>query len=229
MKRILHYFTKYELALWTCSVLLTVLSFLLFDRKNPTTLIASLIGVTSLIFCAKGNPVGQILMIVFSLIYGFISFSFAYYGEMITYLCMTLPMAVFSLIAWLRHPFKGNRSQVAVHRITKKELLLILLLSAVVTAVLYYVLKHFNTANLLPSTLSVTTSFIAAALTLCRSPYFALAYAANDLVLIVMWILASTEDLSYLSVVICFAVFLANDLYGFFNWIKMQKKQLQNT
>ena len=80
MKKILHYFTKYELALWGCSVLLTVLSFLLFDRKSPTTLLASLIGVTSLIFCAKGNPVGQILMILFSIIYGFISFSFAYYG-----------------------------------------------------------------------------------------------------------------------------------------------------
>lgn len=229
MKKILHYFTKYELALWGCSVLLTVLSFLLFDRKSPTTLLASLIGVTSLIFCAKGNPVGQILMILFSIIYGFISFSFAYYGEMITYLCMTLPMAVFSLISWLKNPFKGNKSQVAVHKITKKELLLILLSSVVVTIALYFILKHFNTANLLPSTLSVTTSFIAAALTLCRSPYFALAYAANDIVLILLWILASTKDLSYLSVVICFAVFLANDLYGFFNWKKMQKRQMQQT
>lgn len=74
------------------------------------TLIASLIGVPSLIFCAKGNPVGQILMIVFSILYGIISYGFAYYGEMITYLGMTLPMAVFSLVSWLRNPYEDKPS-----------------------------------------------------------------------------------------------------------------------
>ena len=62
-------------------------------------------------------------------------------------------------------------------------------------------------------------------LTFRRSPYYALAYAANDVVLIVLWTLAAIEDLSYLSVIICFVMFLANDLYGFLNWRKMQKKQ----
>ena len=55
---------------------------------------------------------------------------------------------------------------------------------------------------------------------------FTLAYAANDIVLIVLWILASLSDLSYLSVVICFLMFLVNDLYGFVNWKRMQKRQL---
>ncbi|MBQ3036739.1 MAG: nicotinamide riboside transporter PnuC [Lachnospiraceae bacterium] len=87
------YFKKREIALWSGSVILILLSFLIFDRSNGLTLIASLIGVTSLIFCAKGNPVGQVLMILFSVLYGIISYGFAYYGEMITYLGMTLPTA----------------------------------------------------------------------------------------------------------------------------------------
>lgn len=33
-------------------------------------------------------------MVLFSLLYGIISYAFAYYGEMITYLGMTMPMAV---------------------------------------------------------------------------------------------------------------------------------------
>ena len=53
----------------------------------------------------------------------------------------------------------------------------------------------------------------------------ALAYAANDVVLIVLWIMATAVDISYLSVVVCFAVFLINDLYGFLNWLKMEKRQ----
>ena len=96
-------------------------------------------------------------------------------------------------------------------------------LTAVVTFGFYFILDHFNTANMIPS---VTTSFIAVYLTLRRSPYFALAYAANDVVLIVLWTLAATEDISYLSVIICFVMFLVNDLYGFVSWKRMEKRQM---
>ena len=189
------------------------------------TLTASLIGVTSLIFSAKGNPIAQVLMIIFSLIYGIISFSFAYYGEMITYLGMTMPMAVFALVSWLRNPYNGNKSQVKVNHIHRSEVAFMLILTAVVTVVFYFILEFFNTANIVPSTISVTTSFLAVYLTFRRNPFFALAYAANDIVLIVLWIMAVMTDLSYVSVVICFTVFLANDIYGFINWQKMKKKQ----
>jgi nicotinamide mononucleotide transporter PnuC len=224
-KRIIKYFSTVEIALWVSSVTLITASFFLFDRTGYLTLLASLIGVTSLIFNAKGNPFGQILMIVFSLLYGFISWTFAYYGEMITYLGMTAPMALFALISWLKNPYKGNKSQVTVNRISKKEVVFMMLLTLVVTVIFYYILKYFNTANLLPSTFSVTTSFIAVYLTFRRSPYFALAYAMNDLVLIILWSLASVTDISYLSVVICFIVFLVNDMYGFISWKRMEKKQ----
>lgn len=80
------YFSKTEIGLWCSSVGLIVLSFCAFDCENYLTLVASLVGVTSLIFNAKGNPFGQLLMVIFSLLYGIISFTFAYYGEMITYL-----------------------------------------------------------------------------------------------------------------------------------------------
>ncbi len=219
------YFAPGEWILWGCSVFLVLLSFLLFDRGNYLILTASLIGVTSLIFNAKGNPFGQVLMILFSVLYGIISYTFAYYGEMITYLGMTAPMALFALISWLKNPYKGNRAQVTVNRIKKSEVFLMLLLTAFVTAGFYFILKYFHTANLMLSTLSVATSFLAVYLTFRRSPYFALAYGANDIVLILLWILASKEDVSYLSVVICFTLFFINDIYGFYSWLKMQKMQ----
>lgn len=221
----LKYFSKKDVALWVTSVLIIAVSFFVFDRSNYMTLVASLIGVTSLIFCAKGNPVGQVLMIIFSTLYGYISFSFAYYGEVATYVGMTLPMAVFSLVSWLRNPYKGKKSEVEVNSVTKKEIVFMLALTAIVTIVFYFILQYFNTANLIPSTISVTTSFAAAYLTFRRSPYFALAYALNDLVLIVLWIMATVEDISYLSVIICFAVFFINDIYGFISWQKMKKRQ----
>lgn len=98
-------------------------------------------------------------------------------------------------------------------------------LSVVVTIVFYFILKIWGTANLIPSTVSVTTSFIAAYLTFRRSPYYAIVYAMNDVVLIVLWVLAALSDISYVSVVVCFVAFLVNDLYGFINWRKMQRRQ----
>ena len=189
------------------------------------TLIASIIGTTALIFGAKGNPAGPFLMIIFSLIYCYISYTFSYYGEMLTYVGMSMPMAIISFIAWLRNPFKGKKSEVKINSITKIEVLIMLLLSVVVTVVFYYVLAYFNTANLVPSTLSVTTSFAAVYLTFRRSPYFSLVYAANDLVLIVLWLLAAKVDSSYLSVIICFVVFFVNDIYAFYNWCKIKRLQ----
>ena len=228
MKKLLSYFSKLEIALWSTSVLLIVLSFLIFDKSNYLTLIASLIGVTSIIICAKGNPFGQILMIMFSLLYGIISYTFAYYGEMITYLGMTMPMAVFALISWLKNPYNGNKAEVKVNDISKKEQAFMWILTTVITIIFYFILKHFNTANIIPSTISVTTSFVAVYLTFRRCHYFALAYAMNDIVLIVLWILASISNANYLSVVVCFIAFLFNDLYAFINWQKMKKRQEEN-
>ena len=225
MKRVCNYFSRTELTLWSVSVIFIVLSFCIFDRESYLTLIASLIGVTSLIFNAKGNPIGQALMIAFSLIYGIISYAFSYYGEMITYHGMTMPMALFALISWLKNPYKGNKAEVKVNNIGKAEQLLMWLLTLIVTVVFYFILDYFNTANIVPSTISVTTSFLAVYLTFRRCPTFALAYAANDIVLIVLWVLASLSDIRYISVVVCFVAFLFNDIYGYISWQRMKRRQ----
>jgi len=225
MARAKNYFSSFELALWCTSAVLIAGSFLIFDKENCLTLLASLIGVTSLIFNAKGNPVGQFLMVIFSLLYGIISFSFRYYGEMLTYLGMTMPMAVFALISWLKNPYNGNRAEVKVNAVGRKEAALMWMGAAAVTGVFYLVLEYFDTANIVPSAISVTTSFVAVYLTFRRSPYFALAYAANDIVLILLWSMASVSDSRYVSVAVCFAAFLVNDVYGYFSWEKMKNRQ----
>ncbi len=224
-KIMFNYFTRGEIVLWCTSVVLILISFFIFDKEKYLTLTASLIGVTSLIFNAKGNPFGQLLMVVFSILYGIISFTFSYYGEMITYLGMTAPMAVFALISWLKNPYNGNKAEVKVNQLKGAEIIFMLILSIAVTVAFYFILSAFNTANIIPSTISVTTSFIAVYLTFRRSAFYAIAYAANDIVLIILWILAAMTDTSYVSVIICFVIFLVNDIYGFISWTKIQKRQ----
>ena len=58
------YFTNGERALWLSSAALVCTTFFLWGDGDLLHLSASLIGVTSLILNAKGNPIGQLLMIV---------------------------------------------------------------------------------------------------------------------------------------------------------------------
>lgn len=172
-----NYFTKNEMLLWTTSAAFILLSFYIFDRENYLTLCASLVGVTSLIFNAKGNPFGE------------------------------------------------NKAEVRVNEIGARETVYMWLGTVAVTVLFYFVLEYFDTSYLIPGTISVTTSFLAVYLTFRRSSSFALAYAANDVALIVLWVLASLADARYVSVVVCFAAFWANDVYGYVNWQRIKIRQ----
>ena len=176
-------------------------------------------------FVAKGDVAGQILPVIFSLLYAWISLRYHYYGEMITYLGMSAPIAVLSVVSWLRNPYEKGKNEVKIARLRKQQIVQMICYSIVVTAIFYFILKHFHTANLIVSTISITTSFLAAYLMFCRSCAYAIAYAANDVVLIVLWVMAAAESLSYLPMVICFVMFFCNDLYGFYNWSRMKKAQ----
>ena len=216
--------TKFEICLWVCSVVVVTGSYLFSGVFYWLTLVASLVGVTALIFVARGNVLGQILTVVFSLTYAIVSLRFKYYGEMITYLGMTAPIALLSIYTWVKNPYKDS-SQVKIHKITSSQVIVMAITAVIVTVGFYFVLKYFNTSNLIISTISITTSFTASALMMLRSPYYAVAYGMNDIVLILLWILASLEDISYLPMIMCFVMFLANDIYGFINWNKMHKLQ----
>ena len=104
--------SKFELRLWLASLAVILISALLGGRENLPSALCSAVGVTALIFVAKGDVLGQVLTIVFALGYGAISLTFAYYGEMITYVFMSAPMALLAVIAWLRHPYKPDESEV---------------------------------------------------------------------------------------------------------------------
>ena len=185
IKTLFRSLTKFETSLWLSSVAVIILCSAL-GGVEPISTAASLIGVTSLIFIAKGNVVGQILTVVFSVFYGIISFGFRYYGEMITYLCMTAPMAALAVFTWPKHPSDAGAHEVEAAKLTKTRAVIMIVFTVIVTGAFWFILGWLGAANLVVSTVSVATSFIASYLTWCRSPYYAIAYAANDIVLIIL-------------------------------------------
>lgn len=219
------FLTPFEIALWVFSALLIGVPPIIFKSFDFISVIGSIIGITALIFCAKADPLGQFLTAVFSVFYSVVSLRFHYYGEMITYLFMSAPMAVFSGISWIKHKYSEDRPETKIEKLVKKDVFLMLIYAFAVTGIFYFILKAFNTANLAVSTVSVTTSFLAVYLLYKRSPLYALAYAANDVVLIILWITATLENIEYLPMVICFIVFFLNDIYAFINWQRIKIRQ----
>ena len=217
--------TKKEWSIWIVSLIVVIASNILSGDFDLLTLVAALTGVTSLILAAKGNVWAQILIIVFSILYGIISWQFRYWGEMITYMGMCMPMAIWSTITWIRNPSEENENEVAIQKLNRKHVVILILSCVIVTGVFYYILEFLNTPNLVLSTVSVATSFLAAALTMLRFSFYALGYASNDLVLIVLWVLASLENPVYIPVVVNFLIFFFTDMYGFVSWKKRELKQ----
>ena len=225
LKKLNDYFSFFEKLILIFSISIITVFFCIFDRKNYLNLFLSLSGVISIMLSAKGNVIGKFLSIFFGVAYGFISLSFAYYGEMITYWCMNVPMEIIALITWLKNPSKKSKLEVKINKIKGREFAFLGLLSVIVTVVFYFILKRLNTSSLLISTISIFTSFTAVYLCFRRSPFFSLAFVFNDIVLIILWSIACVSEISYISVVICFVAFLFNDFYGYYNWNKLLKRQ----
>ena len=217
---------KRDIAIWLVSVTVVIISNILSGKFDIVNLTATFLGATSLILLAKGNVWGNIIMIVFSILYGIASFRYRYWGEMLTYLGMTLPMAVLSTVSWLKNPSAGNKNEVIIQHLSKKQIVNMAIFTLLATLIFGVLLVKLNTPNIVFSVLSITTSFLAAYLSFQRSTWYAFAYALNDIVLIVLWVLASIDDVSNLPMVANFTIFLFNDAYGFYSWKKREKTQI---
>ena len=229
MKKLISSLTAFERILLIFSMIVITAAFIIFDGNDYLSFIASLVGAVSLIFCAKGHPIGQALIIIFSILYGIVAIRVKYYGELATYVLMTLPMAVYALIEWLRHPYDEETREVEVKKIDKKDVFALVISAALVSVAFYFILGFFKTPHLPLATLSVLTSFSAVFLSAKRSPLYAVAYALNDLVLIALWALSLKENMGNISVLVCFSIFLVHDIYGFISWSQRGVKQQSKT
>lgn len=61
---------------------------------------------------------------------------------MITYLGMTAPIALFSMITWLKNPYEGNKSEVEVKHLKLKDIIPMIILTVIVTLffILYWII-----------------------------------------------------------------------------------------
>lgn len=218
--------TTFEICLITVSLLVVVASFVFASEKNYLSLVTTIVGIITCFAYSKAWVIAPMVGTVNNILYIILSFTQRFYGEAIIYLFLQMPIVIIQIVDYLKHKNKDDATIVNVNKVSKKEYLLMIPSIIVLTVGFYFLLKALNTNELLISTFSLVTSLVAAYLMLRRSPYYAIGYLLNDIVLIVLWSMTiATSGLAYLPTLLGFVVFMANDIYGFVNWKIQEKKQ----
>jgi len=224
LKSILKDWTMFEKILLFGSVILVSLVGLIFKSDLLTT-ICSIVGIITALLLAKGKNLGQIFGLLIVALYTIVSFKNGYYGEVIIYLCIMLPMYIMGIISWIKHQNKDTNT-VEVNKIKLKEWIIVLIISIIAFVIIYFLLEMFNTKQLFISSLSVIDSLFAIYLGVRRSKYSFYFYVVNDLILIVLWgIPVISGSLILLPMVFNPTINLINDIYGIYNWKKLEKIQ----
>lgn len=232
MKKIFKNWNWFEIIFLVVSLLTITTCFIFAKDKNILSFIASMLGIVSVIMVAKGLVVAPFFCIVSNILYAVLSLTQRFYGESIIYFCLMIPINIGTIITWLKHKNSKNSDVVQVNKLKKVEYLAVLGVALVSTVAFYFLLKAINTNELIVSTLSLIFSLVAAYLSFRRCKFYALAFLIDDVIQIVMWGLAiNASGIAFLPTLICFALYLINDIYALFHWIreeKNQSRQLQN-
>lgn len=229
MKKHFKNWKTWELIFMFVASIIATIPFLIFKEKNILSLICSIVGIVSMILISKGFVYAPILGVIYDALYIAVSWSQNYFGEVIIFAVIMIPMELFSVFTWLKNKNKQDQDLVQTNKLHKKEIFILIALSIAITISFYFVLRALNTNELIINTISLTANFIGVYLMFRRSKFYALSYFIDDLIAITLWIItivvSGTQFIPNLICLVCFAVI---DIYGFITWSKNEKKEKIN-
>ena len=219
MKKYLKSWNKFEITLLSLSIIL-ILGLGIYLNCGLLATIVPFIGFFFALNQAKGHVVGHIVGVLLAILYSIMSYNNKYYGEVIIYLTVILPLYISGVYTWLKNKDK-KREKVKQNNLTKKEWYSLLVINIVLFIGLYFLLKYFNTNNLLVSTISMNINLTATYLLVRRSRYSFLFYLINALILLILWGLPVLNgNFLLLPMVFDALLLLINNIYGLHSWSK---------
>lgn len=209
--------TRFEKILYFSSVTIVLIAGILCS-SNWLTIICSIMGITGAITQAKGKVISQFIGLIIVILYSILSYQNKYYGEVLIYIFIMMPIFISGIVSWIRNVNKDTNT-VVKNELSKKEWTVLLIISVVLFVGLYFLLKYFNTQQLFVSTLSMLTSLFATYLVARRSKYGFLFYMCNDIILLILWGLPVINgELVLIPMVFNPIIMFINDIYGWKSW-----------
>lgn len=204
---------------------ITILAVGIIFQSDKIAIVESIVMVLTAILQAKGKIESQFFSLLDCFLYSYLSYKSRYFGEVIFYLLIMFPMAIMGIISWMKH--KSDKTDtVEVNEIKAKEWGRLVVVSIIAFVGLYYLLRFFDTSQLIVSTFSMVISMLAVYLLVRRSKYSFLFYILNDIILIILWALpVIAGEFLLIPMMIGPIALLISDTYGTINWGKMEKEQ----
>ena len=223
MKKLFKDWTKFEIFLLLSSIAIIIFSGV-FCKSTILTIICSITGILCALMQAKGKIMSQFIGLVLVVLYSILSFENKYYGEVLIYIFIMLPLFVSGIISWIKNVDKETNI-VNENELSKKEWIILTTISIILFIGLYYLLKYFNTSQLFVSTLSMVTSLFATYLVARRSKYGFLFYIGNDIILFILWGMPVIYgNLLLIPMLISPLIYFINDSYGWISWNRRAEK-----
>ena len=143
------------------------------------------------------------------------------------FIFIIIPISIYAIIEWFKN---RNKSQIKIKKCTKKEIFLILGFAPCFLVAFYFLLKYFNTEQLIPSTLSILFTSLACYFVARRSGFGFIMYLLSDICLIIMWgSLIFWSNTYFIPIFINSILFLILDTYSFIKWNKIYRNQQNET
>ena len=205
-------------------VTITILSIVF---KSPWyVLVNALLALLCVFTQAKGKVSTQFIGAVYFCFYIFITYSQKLYGEAILYLTIMLPMYVYGIVHWLKNRNKKDNVVIVRSNLSKREWLFMSVALVVVSIGVYFLLKVLGTAELLISTLSFVSMLPAVYLLIRRCKWNQVVFLINDVIVPLLWLAMVLNGQTIFVTLVVYHFFqLTYDVYGFVNWIKLEKQQ----
>ena len=210
--------------------IITVTSTSIIFNSKWYIILNTILGLLCVFTQAKGKIATQFIGVIYFCFYIGISYSQKYYGEVVLYLTILLPMYIYGIIHWLRNRDSKEENTVVVRsNLSKKEWLILSIGFILLSIIVYFILKSLDTSQLLISTLSFVSMLPAVYLLARRCKWNQVAFLINDFIVPLLWIFLVIEGNTIFVPMCIYHVFqITYDVYGFIEWIKLEKRQSNN-
>jgi len=216
IKRELTGWGKFERVFFPLAILIIfAISVCLNDSK--IALISAICGVCYSILAGKGKISCYFFGLLGTFCYSYISYKNALYGNLCLYMCCYFPGQILGIFRWRKH-LKPETGDIVKTGLSRVERILCAISAALISAVLFFVLKYFNDPS--PLTDAVTTVFSVFGLVLtvkrCIEQWY-IWFIVNFLS-VIMWIKAYILGSNCFATILMWSVYLILSVYFYGVW-----------
>ncbi|MBR5019865.1 MAG: nicotinamide mononucleotide transporter [Bacteroidales bacterium] len=208
------------------TTIVSIVSSLLGEGWDTLGFIVAVTGIVNLVLCAKGNIWNYLFGIIYNAIYVYISWKSRLYADSAIYLLYYLPMQFVGWIQWNKNRNVDSGAVNAVH-LTRRTALLLLAVAAVLIPLFAWILGLPAIGDSQPWLDSVTTvvSILAMYMMVKAIAEQWYIWIVLDAVQVVKWLIATIRGEEHAALMlVMFAFFLANAVYGLIQWNGLAKR-----